>query len=133
MGGNDDAFIEKYLAETPGYYTSGDAGIFDENGYFHIMTRTDDVINTAGHRISTGRLEEAVNDHEDVIESAVIGFNDPLKGEVPVAFCVVRSDLVLDDETRAALQKDVEISIREKVGAFAKLEGCMFVNKMPKT
>jgi propionyl-CoA synthetase len=98
LWGNDEAFIEKYLKETPGYYTSGDAGIFDEHGYFHIMTRTDDVINTAGHRISTGRLEEAVNDHKDIVESAVIGYNDPLKGEVPVAFVVTRGDLEIDEK-----------------------------------
>lgn len=72
---NNQAFIDKYLAETPGYYTTGDAGMIDANGYLHIMTRTDDVINTAGHRISTGRLEEVVNDHPTVVESAVIGFN----------------------------------------------------------
>jgi propionyl-CoA synthetase len=64
LWGNDEAFIEKYLAETPGYYTTGDAGVFDEHGYLHIMTRVDDVINTCGHRISTGRLEEVINDHD---------------------------------------------------------------------
>jgi propionyl-CoA synthetase len=64
LWGNDQAFIEKYLAETPGYYTTGDAGMFDEKGYFHIMTRMDDVINTAGHRLSTGRLEEVINEHD---------------------------------------------------------------------
>ena len=76
LWGNDQAFIEKYLAETPGYYTTGDAGIKDENGYLHIMTRMDDVINTCGHRISTGRLEEVINEHDSVVESAVIGFNE---------------------------------------------------------
>ena len=64
LWGNDDAFIEKYLLDTPGYYTTGDAGFKDEKGYIHIMTRMDDVINTCGHRISTGRLEEVINDHE---------------------------------------------------------------------
>jgi len=64
------------LVETPGYYTTGDAGVIDERGYIQIMTRVDDVINTAGHRISTGRLEEVVNEHELVVESAVVGFND---------------------------------------------------------
>ena len=63
LWGNDQAFIDKYLADTPGFYTTGDAGTKDENGYLHIMTRMDDVINTCGHRISTGRLEEVVNDH----------------------------------------------------------------------
>ena len=73
LWGNDEAFITKYLADTPGYYTTGDAGHIDENGYVHIMTRMDDVINTAGHRISTGRLEEVINEHGEVAESAVIG------------------------------------------------------------
>jgi propionyl-CoA synthetase len=91
LWGNDQAFIDKYLAETPGYYTTGDAGIFDEKGYFHIMTRTDDVINTAGHRISTGRLEEVINQHESVVESAVVGYNDPLKGECALAFCILKN------------------------------------------
>lgn len=63
LWGNDEAFVEKYLTETPGYYTTGDAGLIDENGYLHIMTRVDDVINTAGHRLSTGRLEEVINEH----------------------------------------------------------------------
>jgi propionyl-CoA synthetase len=87
---NDQAFIDKYLAETPGYYTTGDAGMIDANGYLHIMTRTDDVINTAGHRISTGRLEEVVNDHPNVVESAVIGFNQKIRGECPLAYVILK-------------------------------------------
>lgn len=88
----DDKFVEKYLTETPGYYTSGDAGMVDENGYVSIMTRTDDVINTAAHRISTGRLEEVINDHPLCVESAVVGYNDELKGECPLAFVLLRGD-----------------------------------------
>ena len=90
LWGNDEAFIQKYLTETPGYYTSGDAGVKDSNGYIHIMTRVDDVINTAGHRISTGRLEEVVNDHGMVVESAVVGFVDPVRGECPLTFAVLK-------------------------------------------
>lgn len=90
LWGNDQAFIDKYLADTPGYYTTGDAGVFDDHGYLHIMTRVDDVINTAGHRISTGRLEESVNDHPEVVESAVVGYNEPLRGECPLAFVVLK-------------------------------------------
>jgi propionyl-CoA synthetase len=74
LWGNHQAFIDKYLTETPGYYTTGDAGIIDERGYISIMTRVDDVINTAGHRISTGRLEEVVIEHEMVVEAAVVGW-----------------------------------------------------------
>lgn len=90
LWGNDEAFIEKYLAETPGYYTTGDAGVIDARGYVHIMTRTDDVINTAGHRISTGRLEEVINEHDDVVESAVIGYEHPVRGECPYAFVILK-------------------------------------------
>ena len=90
LWGNDQAFIDKYLADTPGFYTTGDAGTKDENGYLHIMTRMDDVINTCGHRISTGRLEEVVNDHEDVVESAVIGYNEEIRGECPLAFVILK-------------------------------------------
>lgn len=88
--GNDQAFIDKYLTETPGYYTTGDAGVIDERGYISIMTRVDDVINTAGHRISTGRLEEVVNENEYVVESAVVGFDDPIKGECPLAYVMLK-------------------------------------------
>ena len=88
--GNDQAFIDKYLADTPGYYTTGDAGIKDERGYLHIMTRMDDVINTCGHRISTGRLEEVINDHDQVVESAVIGYNEEIRGECPLAFVILK-------------------------------------------
>ena len=88
--GNDQAFIDKYLTETPGYYTTGDAGLFDENDYLHIMTRLDDVINTCGHRISTGRLEEVINNHPQVVESAVVGYNEPTRGECPLAYVVLK-------------------------------------------
>lgn len=90
LWGNDQAFIDKYLAETPGYYTTGDAGMIDQHGYLHIMTRVDDVINTAGHRLSTGRLEEVVNEHESVVESAVIGFNHIIRGESPLAYVILK-------------------------------------------
>lgn len=90
LWGNDQAFIDKYLAETPGYYTTGDAGVIDSKGYIHIMTRVDDVINTAGHRISTGRLEEVVNEHESVVESAVVGYNEEVRGECALAFVILR-------------------------------------------
>jgi propionyl-CoA synthetase len=96
LWGNDAAFIHKYLEEVPGYYSTGDAGMKDENGYVHIMTRIDDVINTCGHRISTGRLEEAVNGTAGVVESAVVGYNDELRGECPLAFVVLKGDNYLE-------------------------------------
>ena len=122
------------MAETPGYYTTGDAGIFDEKGYFHIMTRTDDVINTAGHRISTGRLEEVINEYEEVVESAVVGYNEPLKGECALAFCILKSSVgPLTDEQAFEMAKAINLKVRADVGAFASLIGCLFVSKLPKT
>jgi len=133
LWGNDEAFIEKYLAETPGYYTTGDAGVIDSNGYIHIMTRTDDVINTAGHRISTGRLEEVVNEHDEVVESAVVGYNQEVRGECPLAFVILKGKGDQNDEQKAAIAKEIVGKIRADVGAFAKLEGVIFVTKLPKT
>jgi propionyl-CoA synthetase len=90
LWGNDEVFIQKYLSDTPGFYTTGDAGMIDEQGYLHIMTRVDDVINTAGHRLSTGRLEEVINDHSSVAESAVVGHVDEIRGDCPVAFVILK-------------------------------------------
>lgn len=133
--GRNDAFIEKYLAETPGYYTTGDAGMIDENGYLHIMTRMDDVINTAGHRISTGRLEEVINDHESIVESAVVGYNEPIRGECALAFCVLSNEAEkgLTEEGFNKLKKEINTKVRADVGAFASLFGIIFMEKLPKT
>jgi len=136
LWGNNKAFIEKYLAETPGYYTTGDAGIIDEKGYLHIMTRMDDVINTAGHRLSTGRLEEVVNDHERVVESAVIGFDHKIRGESPLAYVILKGSAgceTLSEEEKKQLASEINNKVRADVGAFAKLEAVLFVNKLPKT
>lgn len=89
LWGNDEAYIDKYLSLVDGWYTTGDAGYYDEDGYLYIMTRTDDVINVAGHRISTGRIEEVLLAHESVAECAVIGRDEKIKGHVPVAFIVL--------------------------------------------
>jgi len=134
LWGNDEAFIKKYLSESPGFYTTGDAGVVDERGYVHIMTRVDDVINTAGHRISTGRLEEVVNDHADVVESAVVGFNDPIRGECPLAFIILRgSQASLPPAEEARIKKEVGDKIRADVGAFAKLIDVIIMQALPKT
>ena len=131
---NDKAFIEKYLAETPGYYTTGDAGVIDQRGYLHIMTRTDDVINTAGHRISTGRLEEVVNEHAYVVESAVIGYNHEIRGECPLAFVILKNTVgELNPDQQKKLAADINLKIREDVGAFCSLIGVIFLQKLPKT
>jgi propionyl-CoA synthetase len=90
LWGNDQGFYDKYLADTPGFYNSGDAGFMNEKGYIHILSRTDDIINTAGHRLATGRVEEAISFHPEVAECAVVGFNHEIKGEVPLAFIVLK-------------------------------------------
>jgi propionyl-CoA synthetase len=134
LWGNDEAFIQKYLSDTPGFYTTGDAGMIDEHGYLHIMTRVDDVINTAGHRLSTGRLEEVVNDHPDVVESAVVGITDDIRGECPVAFIILKGkESVMTKEAHAKLFKEINEKVRHDVGPIARLEQVMFVQKLPKT
>ena len=86
-----DRWIETYLAAYPGWYLTADAGYMDEDGYVYVMSRTDDVINTAGHRLSTGAMEEVLSAHSDVAECAVVGVADPLKGQVPVGFVVLKA------------------------------------------
>ena len=94
----------------------------------------DDVINTAGHRISTGRLEEVVNDHGSVVESAVVGFNDAVRGECPLAFVVLKGNgEEMSEEKKQELTKEINSKVRQDVGAFAKLEGVIFMNRLPKT
>ena len=92
----DERFREAYLAEFPGYYKTADAGFKDEDGYVHVMGRTDDIINVAGHRLSTGGMEEVLAAHPDVAECAVIGMADSLKGEVPCGFVVLKAGVTRD-------------------------------------
>jgi len=87
----DNRFVENYMTHYPGYYQTSDAGYIDEDGYIHIMSRTDDIINVAGHRLSTGGIEAELSEHPDVAESAVIGVNDDLKGQIPLGFLVLNS------------------------------------------
>lgn len=88
---NDKAFLEKYMQETPGYYTTGDAGYFDKDGYLNVMTRLDDIINTAGHRLSTAAMEEILISHPAVSEAAVVAKIEELKGEIPIGFVVIKT------------------------------------------
>jgi len=133
LWGNDEAFIKKYLTDTPGYYTTGDAGSIDERGYLSIMTRVDDVINTSGHRISTGRLEEVLNEFGPIVESAVIGFNDPVRGELPLAYVVLKSGISTSESDLQKIAQQCNQQIRENVGAFCRLIGTIFMEKLPKT
>lgn len=98
------------------------------------MTRVDDIINTSGHRISTGRLEEVINDHDDVVESAVVGYNDEIRGECPIAYVVLKNGLEnLSATDYDKLKKEINGKVREDVGAFCRLEGVIFIQKLPKT
>lgn len=135
LWGNNDAFVKKYLSETPGYYTTGDAGYKDKNGYLFIMNRMDDVINTAGHRISTGRIEEVISENPSVVECAVVGFNDQIRGECPLAFAILKGSgtKTMTPNQIDSLSKEISKTIRTDVGAFAKLEGIIFVERLPKT
>ncbi|GMH92163.1 hypothetical protein TL16_g12265 [Triparma laevis f. inornata] len=126
---NNDRYKKSYLEAFPGYYDAGDAGMLDRNGYIHIMERTDDAINVAGHRISTGLLEETVLRHPNIPECAVIGVNDDLKGVVPVALFIVSGDR----EGGGDVKDEVIELVREYVGPVAAMRTAIEVQALPKT
>jgi propionyl-CoA synthetase len=128
---NDEAgFMASYLTDFPGYYKTADAGFEDEDGYFWIMTRTDDIINVAGHRLSTGAMEEVLSAHPDVAECAVVGVRDPLKGQVPFGFLVLKSGVVRDP---LDLTSEVVAMVRERIGPVAAFKHATIVDRLPKT
>lgn len=106
----DAAFVEKYFAHIPGYYDTGDSGYMDNDGYFHIMARVNDIINTAGHRLSTGEMEENLMKHPKIAEAVVIGVNDEIKGEVPVGLVTVKKGVEADTKQ---LEKELVQLIRD--------------------
>jgi propionyl-CoA synthetase len=126
----DERFKESYLAEFPGYYKTADAGFTDEDGYLFIMGRTDDIINVAGHRLSTGGMEEVLAGHKDVAECAVIGIADALKGEVPCGFIVLKAGVNRDP---AEIEKEIVALVREKIGPVAAFKLAITVPRLPKT
>ncbi|MEW8077860.1 MAG: propionyl-CoA synthetase [Candidatus Thiodiazotropha endolucinida] len=127
---NEQRFVDSYLSAHPGYYLTGDAGYKDEDGYLWIMSRTDDVINVAGHRLSTGQMEEVLAGHADVAECAVIGVSDTLKGQLPLGFVVLKSGVERSaDELAAELVKRV----REQIGPVAAFKYIAIVKRLPKT
>ena len=128
--GADDAFVEKYLSTYKGYYESGDAGYCDEDGYLYIMARTDDVINVAGHRLSTGQLEEVLADHPDVAECAVIGVADQIKGQLPLGLICLYPSSQRNSEEIIAEAIDL---VRSRVGRVAALNKIIVVDRLPKT
>jgi len=126
----DDRFVESYLAEFPGYYKTADAGFKDDDGYLYIMGRTDDIINVAGHRLSTGGMEEVLAGHPDVAECAVIGVKDSLKGEVPCGFIVLKAGV---DRAPNEIEKEIIALVREKIGPVAAFKTAITVGRLPKT
>ncbi|MEX0590177.1 MAG: AMP-binding protein, partial [Xanthobacteraceae bacterium] len=126
----DDRFKESYLEEFPGYYKTADAGFVDEDGYLFIMSRTDDIINVAGHRLSTGGMEEVLSAHPDVAECAVVGIKDDLKGEVPCGFIVLKTGV---NRHPTEIEQEIVGLVREKIGPVAAFKLAITVNRLPKT
>ena len=127
---NDDRFVDSYLEEFPGYYKTADAGFIDADGYAYVMARTDDIINVAGHRLSTGAMEEVLSDHPDVAECAVLGVEDSLKGQVPIGFLVLKAGVKRD---HAEIQREVVQMVRDRIGPVAAFKTATVVNRLPKT
>jgi len=127
---NDQRYISSYLTEFPGYYMTADAGYMDEDNYVYIMARTDDVINVAGHRLSTGGMEEVLSKHPDVAECAVVGVADSFKGQLPVGFLVLKMGVTKSNEE---IVKEVVQMVRQQIGAVAAFKTATVVERLPKT
>ncbi|NVK06442.1 MAG: AMP-binding protein, partial [Marivivens sp.] len=126
----EERFRKSYLNTFPGYYETGDAGMKDEDGYLYIMARTDDVINVAGHRLSTGAMEEVLASHPDVAECAVIGVGDDLKGQLPMGFLCLNSGC---DRPHEDIIKEVVKLVRDQIGPVAAFKLATVVDRLPKT
>ena len=126
----EDRYISAYFSRYPGYYETGDAGYIDENGYIFVMARTDDVINVAGHRFSTGAMEEVLADHPDVAECAVVGVADPMKGQLPLGLLVLNADV--DRPLEDIVAESIQL-MRDKIGPVAAFKLCAVVERLPKT
>ena len=125
-----DRYVESYFSKFPGHYETGDAGYIDEDGYVFVMARTDDVINVAGHRLSTGAMEEVLASHPDVAECAVMGAADSLKGQVPVGMLVLNSDC---DRSEGDICSEVVQKVRTEIGPVAAFKNATVVKRLPKT
>ncbi|MGM0615306.1 MAG: propionyl-CoA synthetase [Pseudomonadota bacterium] len=128
--GDPQRFHSAYMAAFPGYYLTGDGGYYDEDGYLFIMGRTDDVINVAGHRLSTGEMEEVVGAHPAVAECAVIGIHDELKGQLPVGLVIPKDGF---DGDEATLEAELIARVRDQIGPIACFKQVLVVNRLPKT
>jgi propionyl-CoA synthetase len=126
----DERYIKSYLTSFPGYYETGDAGIIDDEGYIYIMSRTDDVINVAGHRLSTGAMEEVLANHSDVAECAVVGINDELKGQLPIGFLCLTAGV--NRPHTEIVEESVKL-VRKKIGPVAAFRLAVVIDRLPKT
>jgi propionyl-CoA synthetase len=127
---NDADYVKTYFSAYPGYYLTSDAGFIDEDGYLWIMGRTDDIINIAGHRLSTGAMEEVLASHHDVAECAVAGVYDPVKGEVPLGFVVLKAGV---KKTQDEIEPELIRMVRQKIGPIASFKAAAVVKRLPKT
>jgi acyl-coenzyme A synthetase/AMP-(fatty) acid ligase len=128
--GDHRRFVESYWSRFPGFYLTGDGGYLDEDGYLYVMGRIDDVINVAGHRLSTGAMEEIVASHPAVAECAVVGVEDADRGQVPLGLLLLKDGANIDE---AALQSDLVGMVRQSIGAFANFKRAVVVKRLPKT
>ena len=126
----DERYKENYMSTYPGYYQTYDAGHIDEDGYVWIMSRTDDIINVAGHRLSTGSMEEVLSEHQDVAECAVIGIADKLKGQMPIGLIVLKAGV---NKEHDEISKECIKMIREKIGPVAAFKTALVIKRLPKT
>jgi propionyl-CoA synthetase len=126
----DERYRQSYMSEFPGYYKTGDAGFIDPDGYVSVMTRVDDVINVAGHRLSTGQIEEVLGAHADVAECAVIGIADDLKGQVPLGFLVLKAGV---NRPPQEITAEVVQMVRDRIGPVAFFKSALVVQRLPKT
>jgi propionyl-CoA synthetase len=126
----DDRFVQSYLASYPGYYQTGDAGFIDADGYIQVMTRTDDIINVAAHRLSTGEMEEVLAAHPDVAECAVMGVADALKGQVPLGLLVLKSGVA---RPWTEIEAEAVALVRDRIGPIASFKTALVVERLPKT
>jgi propionyl-CoA synthetase len=130
LWGSDERWIEAYLTRHPGHYMTADAGYLDEDGYLYVMSRMDDIINTAGHRLSTGAMEEVLSGHPDIAECAVVGLSDPLKGQVPVGFVVLKAGV---DRPEAEVAAELVARVRDEIGPVASFKEARTLRGLPKT
>ena len=127
---NDAGYAKSYLERHPGFYLTGDAGYQDEDGYLYIMSRVDDIINVAGHRLSTGAMEEVLSAHPDIAECAVVGVADEIKGEIPVGFAVTKAGVA---RSEAEITRELVEMVRERIGPVASFKVVTLVKRLPKT